>query len=172
MTTTWARASQNATIETTTLTNTRDDIIAYFEVRKAFTRKITEAVQSGLPTSFSFFISVHRSKDAWFDKKMSDIKITNTVKYNALKKEYTVLRPWSKSSPFITNSFDEAKKMMCKIDNLRVSPLNILKKGERYQVRIKAEMKRVTLPLYLHYVFFFLSFWDFETDWYTMDFIY
>jgi hypothetical protein len=28
------------------------------------------------------------------------------------------------------------------------------------------------LPFYLHYVLFFLSFWDFETDWYTVDFIY
>jgi len=39
-------------------------------------------------------------------------------------------------------------------------------------LRVKAELEKVRLPLYLHYVLFFVSLWDFETDWYTVDFIY
>ena len=37
---------------------------------------------------------------------------------------------------------------------------------------VKAELEKVRLPLYLHYVLFFVSLWDFETDWFTIDFIY
>ena len=40
------------------------------------------------------------------------------------------------------------------------------------QIRAKAELSKLTLPFFLHYVFFFVSLWDFETDWYTIDFIY
>jgi len=35
-----------------------------------------------------------------------------------------------------------------------------------------AELDKIRLPLYLHYVFFFLSLWDFETDWYAVDFLF
>ena len=35
-----------------------------------------------------------------------------------------------------------------------------------------AELNKIQLPLYLHYVFFFLSLWDFETDWHSVDFRY
>ena len=59
---------------------------------------------------------------------------------------------------------------MTEIDNLKIIPLNRLEKGEQYQLRVKAEVSKKTLPLYLHYILFFVSLWDYETDWYTIDF--
>jgi hypothetical protein len=47
-----------------------------------------------------------------------------------------------------------------------------LVKGDKYQLRIKAELDKVTLPLSLHYVLFFVSYWDFETNWYVINFKY
>jgi hypothetical protein len=55
---------------------------------------------------------------------------------------------------------------------LSIVPLAQLQKGQQYQVRAKAKLSKLTLPFYLHYVLFFVSLWDFETDWYTIDFIY
>jgi hypothetical protein len=55
---------------------------------------------------------------------------------------------------------------------LKVLPLRELAKGGHYQIQMMAELDQIRLPLYLHYVFFFLSLWDFETDWYTIDFRY
>jgi len=71
--------------------------------------------------------------------------------------------------------FQQAQKLMTEIDSLEVVLLSKLEKGSRYQTRAKAEVSKLTLPFYLHYVLFFVSLWDFETDWYTMytiDFIY
>jgi hypothetical protein len=65
---------------------------------------------------------------------------------------------------------DEAKKWMTEINSLKIVPLDRLEKGEQYQLRVKAEVSKKTLPLYLHYILFFVSLWDFETDWYTIDF--
>ena len=72
----------------------------------------------------------------------------------------------------MTQSFSEAQKYMAEIDSLKIVPLRRLEKGTLYQIRAKAELRHQTLPFYLHYVLFFVSLWDFETDWYTIDFIY
>jgi hypothetical protein len=53
-----------------------------------------------------------------------------------------------------------------------VATLDQMTKGKSYQLRAKAVLSQLTLPFYLHNILFFLSFWDFETDWYTVDFIY
>ena len=165
-------ASQKAFLDNIILTNTRDDLVVYFDVKNAFTPEIEKAVLNGIPTSFSFVAAIYRARTAWFDKKICNREITNTLKYNNLKQEFTVQRPWRTDSPSVVTSFDEAKALMVEIDNLLVTPLSTLTKGERYQIRVKAELSRVTLPLYLHYVLFFVSMWDFETDWHTMEFIY
>ena len=61
---------------------------------------------------------------------------------------------------------------MSDLSGLKVLALKELEKGSQYQLRAKAQMSKVTLPLHLHNVLFFLSLWDFETDWYAIDFIY
>jgi hypothetical protein len=98
--------------------------------------------------------------------------VTNTVKYDNLKEEFTIKRSWEKSGPRVSRSFDEAKKLITEIDGLKLVSLKHLEKDQRYQLRTKAELSKVTLPYYLHYVLFFVSLWDFETDWYTIDFTY
>jgi hypothetical protein len=47
-----------------------------------------------------------------------------------------------------------------------------MEKGARYELRTKAEVSKKTLPLNLHHVLFFISFWDEQTDWYIIDFAY
>ena len=154
------------------LANTRDDLITYFEVKHAFTEKITQAVQNGIPRTFTFYVSLYKTSDSWLDKKIADIAFTSTIKYNSLKQEYAVFRPWKDEKPSVTQSFEKAKAWMTDIDNLKVIPLEDLVKAEKYQIRIKAELSRITLPFSLHYVFFFVSFWDVETDWYLINFTY
>ncbi len=165
-------ASDEASLKNIVITNSRDNLITHFDVEGAFTGKIKEAVLNGVPATFSFFVVLYKKIDPGFDKKLIEVEISSTLKYNSLKEEFTVMRPWKTEQVSITKSFEEAKSLMTEINNLTVISLEDLKKGESYQVRIKAELNRVTLPLYLHYIFFFVSFWDFETDWHTIDFVY
>ncbi len=167
-----AVAARRATLDNIVIGNTRDELISYFTVRDAFTEGINDALLKGVPASFSFFISIYQKRDAWLDKKIISMKISNTLKYNTLKQEFTLIRPWESDKAFVTKSLEQAKIMMCDISNLAIAPLDALEKGEQYQIRIKAEMNRVTLPFYLHYLFFFISLWDFETDWYKINIIY
>ena len=167
-----ALAENQAVIENIKLANTRDDLLTYFDVKKAFTPKINQAVLNGIPTTFSFYVTLYKTQGSWFDKKIADIQIKSTLKYNALKKNFSVLRSWKDKDAVIAQTFKEAKSLMTEIDNLTILPLNQLTKGDKYQLRIKAKLDRVTLPLSLHYVLFFVSFWDFETNWYLINFTY
>jgi hypothetical protein len=167
-----ALAEPDAIIENIKLANTRDDLVVYFDVKKAFTEEINEAVLNGIPTTFSFLITLANTDNSWFSDDVSDLEIKSTLKYNPLKKEFSIFRPWKNDKPIITKSFDEAKSLMTNVDNLKTIPLNELIKGNKYQLRIKAELDTVTLPMYLHYVFFFVSLWDFETNWYVINFTY
>lgn len=154
------------------LANTRDDLFAYFKVEKAFNEKNIQAIENGISTSFTFYVTLYKTSNSLFDKKITDIKTRATIKYNSMKQEYTVVCRWKDDPALITKSFDEAKTWMTEVDNLKVVPLNRLVKGDKYRIRIKAELEKVTLPLSLHYVFFFVSYWDFETDWYVINFTY
>jgi hypothetical protein len=164
--------AREARLKDIIVTNTTDDLIVYLTVEGAFTPNMKKAVLSGVPTTFSFFVVLYGTRGYWFDKRIVRLKLTNTVKYHNLKREFVVTRSWENHKPIVVKSFDEAKSLMSEVDNLRVVPLSRLQRGKKYQIRAKAELSRITLPLYLHYVLFFISLWDFETDWYTVDFVF
>ena len=164
--------AQDATLTNITVSNTRDDLLLYLNLEGAFREEMKKAILSGVPSTFSFFATLHRSRQFWFDKAIADIEVTHTIFYDNLKKEFTVTRSWKADNPEVTKSFKEAKKWMTEINSLKLIPLNRLEKGEQYQLRVKAEVSKQTLPFYLHYILFFVSLWDFETDWYAIDFIY
>ena len=164
--------AQDAKLANIIVTNNRDTLLLYLTVEGAFNKKMEEAILSGVPATFSFFVNLYQSRNFWPDKKIADITVTNRIKYNAMKKEYIVTRSWEGKKPNVVKTFSEAKMLMAEVDSLKIIPLRKLVKGKQYQIQTKAELDKLTLPLYLHHVLFFLSLWDFETDWYTIDFIY
>ena len=163
--------AQDARLTNIIVTNTSDDLLMYLNVEGAFIDEIKKAILSGVPTTFSFFITLYKVRNLWFDNNLADIKISHTIKYNNLKKEFAVIRSESRKS-VVTQSFREAQKLMSEIDKLKIVPLSMLEKGSHYQIRANAELDKVTLPYYLHHILFFVSLWDFETDLYAIDFIY
>ncbi len=162
--------AQDATLTNITVSNTQDDLLLFLNLEGAFREEMKKAILSGVPSTFSFFAKLNRVRSLWFDQDIADLEVTHTIIYDNLKKEFTVTRSWKDNNPEVTKSFDEAKKWMTEINSLKIIPLDRLEKGEQYQLRVKAEVSKKTLPLYLHYILFFVSLWDFETDWYTIDF--
>ncbi len=167
-----AASAQKAQLTHIIITNTRDDLLFYLNIEGAFREKMNTAIFSGVPTSFSLIINLYQTRKMWQDKKIATNRITSKIKYDNLKKEFLIQRSWKNSDPVVVKSFQEAQKLMTEISSLKIIPLAGLEKGRQYQIRAKAELSKLTLPFYLHYILFFVSLWDFETDWYTIDFIY
>ena len=164
--------ARKAVLEDMFLTTSRDHLMLYFNVHNAFTPRIMTAVENGIPTTFTFHLSLYQPRNNWWDRKITNRKITTTLKYNTLKQEFSLTRPWKSDAALTLKNARAAQEKMTQVNGFKLIPLSRLVPGKTYQVRVKAEMKKIKLPLYLHHLFFFLSFWDFETKWHTMNFIY
>ena len=162
----------DAVLKDIAVTNTDSHLILYFNVAECFTEDMKKAIDSGIKTTFNFLVRVYEARDFWWDKKITAIKVSHDVQYDSLKKLYMVRLFEQGDKMIFVQDFDEVKILMSGIRGLKVAELENLKKGKNYQVRMMAELDKIRLPLKLHNVFFFLSLWDFETDWYTVDFTY
>lgn len=165
-------AKKEAHLSDIIVTNTRDHLLVYFNVKDCFTEEMNRAILNGIPTKFTFIVKLYEVKNAWFDRKIVDIKLTHNIEYNTLKNEFNLFLPEQNNKKIKTKDFDEAKKLMADVVAVKVGRLDKLKRGLHYQLRMKAELDKIELPFYLNYVLFFLSLWDFETDWYSVVFKY
>ena len=152
--------------------NTENHLLLYFKVDNCFTEDMKAAIDSGIITTFNFFIRVYEVRGLLWDKKIAKIKVNHDIQYDSLKKVYMIRLLEKDDKPIFIKDFDEAKERMSEISGLRVADLQELQAGTRYQVRMMVELDKIRLPFYLHNVFVFLSLWDFETDWYSIDFRY
>jgi hypothetical protein len=161
-----------ATLSDIIVTNTQEDLLVFFDIQGCFTREMEEAILNGIPTTFTIIIRLYKTRTLWFDGSISSLKLEHTIKYDSLKNEFRVNRSEDNHNELVFKEFEKAKKAMAEISNIEVVPLRELQRKSKYQLRVKAELEKVRLPLYLHYVLFFVTLWDFETDWYTVDFTY
>jgi len=163
--------AQNATIEELIVTNSSTDLLLFLTVNNAFTKQMEEGIKNGIPVTFSFFVKLER-KRTWMNQEFVSLRFDHALSYDTLKEEYSVIRSEMPGQTFRTKSLSEAKKAMTQLNGFTVSPLKALIPEAGYLLRVKAKLAEKTLPLYFHYVIPFWSLWDFETEWYTVEFRY
>ena len=167
-----ALGAKQAQIADIIVTNNQDFLLVYFYTKGCFTPEMNKAIMSGLPTTFTFFLELYKPRGLWPNKKLAALTLNHTIKYDSLREEFQVTLSERGNQTFILKDFAKAQEMMADVSNIQLVPLKQLERNNQYQLRIKAELSKVTLPLSLHYVLFFVSLWDFETDWYIVEFIY
>ncbi len=137
-----------------------------FDVANCFTEKMEEAIQSGMPTTFTFYINLYQKRSWWKDRRVASYEFHHTVQYRPIQKVYQVTLEENPSS-LAASSLGDAKKLMSSVKEFKIQPSLPVDPGVPAYLRIKAELNPVRLPLHLEYLFFFVSLWDFETDWYV-----
>jgi hypothetical protein len=165
-------SAREANISDILITNTQENLLVYFQVEGCFTKKMEEAILAGIPTTFTFTMELYRVRNNWKDKKESMAEIKNTIKYDNVKKIFFVSSTETGRKPEQFKSFEKAKIAMSDVNGTIITPLKLLEMENKYYIRVKAELDKVRLPLHLEYVFFFVSLWNFETDWLRQDFAY
>lgn len=163
---------RGAVIADFSVTNSREDLLLYLKVKDAFTKPIRDAVASGLPTTFSFFIILEEVRRFWANQTLVEETLTHTIKYSNLKKEFVVTRSWEEEAPVPLKTIEEAQERMTRIDGFKVLRLDRLRKGNTYRIQAKAKLSRMNLPFYLRTIMVMASMWEFETDWHTIEFTY
>ena len=165
----WAK---EASLTDIALAEDGESLLVSFRVTDCFTEEMNRAIESGINATFTYFVGLYEKKNMRLDRKLTSIKLNRSIKYDNLKKIYELRFAGQSDKTLTMKDFEEAKHAMTEVKRLKVTPLMNLKEGSRYQLRLMAELDKIRLPLYLHYVFFFLSLWDFATPWYKVDFSY
>ena len=153
------------------ITNDVEDVLLYARLVNGFKPDMELAVLAGIPAIFTMQLEVYQERPLLWDKKIAGQEIKRTMKYDNLKKTFSVLTN-SKTEPVIFSDFESAQKAMTDFNGIIAVPLSSLTKGKNYYALIKIKMDKARLPLHMEYVFFFVSYWDFETSWYQQRFSY
>lgn len=165
-------AAGHPSLSNITVSNTSSDLLLHLNLEGSFSNDIRQNVLSGKTTSFAFRIQLNQVQDFWLDRTIADLTVIHTLKFDSVKKEFTVRRSWTGYEAETTPTFEEAQRWMNQIEGLKIVALDRMEKGARYELRTKAEVSKKILPFNLHHVLFFVSFWDEQTDWYIIDFVY
>ena len=145
--------------------NSNDQLQVDLSIKGIFTEEMKAAVSKGLPISLTFLILFYEVRDYWFDDKIMGKTALHDIKFDVQKKEYRIRRSWEKRPSSIIKDFEKAQRLFFAIKEFDVISLKRLKKGKQYQLRVKLELDGKKFP------FTGLP-WEFETDWYTLNFIY
>jgi hypothetical protein len=138
-----------------------------FGVDRCFTQQMEEAIESGIETAFSFNIRLSQPRRWWKDRKIASVQFNHTIQYDLIRKEYHVRLEESGTS-LLMSSFEEAKKVMARVDSVELHVSSLPAAGKPVELGIKVALERVKLPFRLETLLFFMSsLWGFETDWHT-----
>ena len=166
-----ARAG-DAAIDEIIVTNSDTDLLLYLTAKNCFTTEMEKAVHNGIPATFTFYVDLLKTRKNWPDHKLESHGFSHTLTYDNLKEQYLIELSEQNNKTITTGSLAQAKTLMAEVNGFKVSPLDDLTPDAVFQLKIKAKLARKTLPLYFHYLIPFFSLWDFETDWYTVEFRY
>lgn len=143
----------------------KDSIIASARLVNGFDKKIEEEINSGIEKDIVYEIVLKRKRSGWYDKDVISKEIKYTVKYDLLKKQYSVKMQGNVNKEKIVQNYDEIKTIVSMIENIILAQSKVLESDEEYYVSIKAEMKDARLFFFLDYFLFFIPFSDIDTSW-------
>lgn len=153
-----------ARIQDVLITPQSGQILVYARVTNCFTKDMESAIMAGVPTTFTFVMDLYEERSMWVDRKIITATIKHTIKFDSVKKIFYVTSSMGRESTSFQD-LDNAKRAMSEF-NGAIPLAGYPYKNGRYYVMMKAKLDKVRLPLYMDYIFFFVSLWDFETAWY------
>ncbi|HLG23282.1 MAG TPA: DUF4390 domain-containing protein [Candidatus Manganitrophaceae bacterium] len=161
-----ALAAGKERIQNVTAEIVEEEITVSAELVQGFYPEIVTDIQNGIPKDFYYYLLLKRKQKNWFDEEIVSKTIRYTVKYDTLKKQYAVIRvEGEKVAESLLEDFESMRRLISKIDHVKIAPVRLLKSRQRYYVSVKAQMKAAKLPLYLDYFLFFIPFLELDTPW-------
>ncbi len=166
------KPDRKATIKELTATTSETHLILFGTLENSFTSEMIEILHSGIPLRFSFFVEVNKTAENWPNELIIAQNFHHVMAFDTLKESYRVTLEEDNNKVLSFRSLFKAQKVINEINGAKIIELGQLIPDNMYQLKIRAELYRKTLPLSLNSIFPFLSWWDNETEWYTIEFKY
>jgi hypothetical protein len=118
-----------------------------FELAGAFrSEKIVQALQSGLPTSFTYVVEIFRDRPRWFDEGVDRSRIEVIATFNSVTREYLLNyrrdRKLVHSETF--SDLASLERRMTSIDEPNLFAIGS-RRPYKLRVRVKADFERAFL---------------------------
>jgi hypothetical protein len=165
------QAGAQAEIKNIVVGNSREDLLLYLEVDKAFRDEIVEGIFNGIPASYTFLVSLREVEDGRPGRQVTKMEFDRVLSYDSLKEVFNLR--FSEDSSFVTvDKFEKAKALMTEVNGVKVVKLAHLEPGTVYFLSVKVRLERKNLPLFFQYLVPFWQLRDEETDWQYVKFRY
>lgn len=150
------------------ITKGNSELLVSARLRGGFTPEIKREIINGVSKEFFYYMVIKRVMPNWLDEEKVSGTVRYLIKYDILKKQFLVTRTMAEiTSEQIYDSYDTMVENLSQLDRTGLTPLSVLNDRAQYYVSIKAEMKAGQLPFLLRYLFFFVPYSRFSTDWYN-----
>jgi hypothetical protein len=139
-----AFAAVNPAIENLTASAAGRKVTVRFRLANAFTNgEMIEALQSGVPTSFTYFVEIFRDRPNWFDDGIAAARIEVICTFNSVTREYLLNyrrdRHLVRSETF--SDLATLERAMTTIEELELFDIGG-RKPYKLKVRVKADLAR------------------------------
>jgi Domain of unknown function (DUF4390) len=161
-----APAGANPSLSKISLNAEKELVTLDAELVDAFNEKIREAIESGVPMTFTYEIELLKQSSAFGDEVVSKNKVTHTTQYDTLKKTYQFSSQGkSVNRKVTTKDTKKYQQLMLTLNDIPLAHVFKLDPEEKYYARVKAEMEADGLWFPFNYILFFVPFNEFETEW-------
>lgn len=154
------------------ITTSESHLLLYSSVKNCSDEEMLTGVRNGIPMTFTFWITLEQIKKNWPDATLINHTLTHTLTYDSLKEEYTIELSERDQQKITAESPEKAMEIMAELSGIKVIERKKLIPDSPYALHIKVKLAEKTLPLNMHYIVPFISLWDIETDWRTIEFRY
>lgn len=154
------------------ITTSKTHLLLFGLINHGIDEEMLQGLHSGIPIHFTFWVELNKVEKNWPDLRLVSLKFHHTLTYDTLQENYRVVTGEKKQKTETLSSLPEAIKIMNEINGLTVIELSQLIPDKSYQLRLKAVLSENILPMKLHHILPFVSWWNRETDWHTIEFTY
>jgi hypothetical protein len=115
------------------ITNNAENVLLYARLVNGFKPDMELAVLAGIPATFTLQLEVYQVRSFVWDKKITSHEIKRTIKYDNLKKTFSVYTNGN-TQPVIFSDFESAQKAMADFNGIIAVPLASLVKGGKITI--------------------------------------
>jgi hypothetical protein len=117
-------------------------VLVSFDLSDGYTPDVSDAIQSGLSTTFSYDVELRRGA-ALFDRTIASVSITATVHFDNLTRRYQMSRRFDGRVEDARPSEDQdaVRDWMTHFERISLSRTSTLEANVEYYVRVRAQRR-------------------------------
>jgi len=139
----WPRAAAAVEVVGTAVARTSDRVSVTLRVDDAFSNRIAQSLDRGMPVTVVVTVDVWQNRTGWFDRLMAEQTVVLRGFRNAWSDDFTLRR--GQERDLIIATRDELEQEIARPMRVRVLPVERLAPADRYYAIVTASVKPLTV---------------------------